>query len=347
MLTSEGNPRENDADKWLDDLEIHTHKLLYTELKPQYKKRQRVRVAILDSGLELERFPLKSRWERFKQFKGKEEWSDRSPRKHGTACASLLLQVAPESDLYIADVCAESHGNPDVKLVREALAWALSNEVAADIISMSLSFDEFDQEINDLISTANARGVLVFAAMSNEGDFDIAHGGFPAWVTTVFDIKSTTGIGTQSEGNPQLTGTKDNFMFLGEGVAVEAFAQPPLPLERVTGNSFATPIAAGAAALILDTVRLNAGLDEHHPRIAPALRTYDGMATVFRVMSGHLTPGRLYYNVRPFFTKWSEPPAPLALGEQLPKITNQWYALRCIAMCLSKEKKYYANIWGK
>lgn len=325
------------ADEWFLRLYRRTHSLLrYDDVQ---KRRQRVRVAVLDSGLHRpanerdprQRADIRRYRNRLKEYKGmsaSEDWIDLKRNMHGTNCASLVLQVAPHADLYIANVVA-ADGYPTAELVIDALKWALAKEREIDIITMSLGLDSFNHKISDLIDLARQKKVLVFASSPNKGD--LANGVFPAMLPTVFDIKATTGLGKSAGSNPPLTDEKANFMFLGEEVAIPGLRNSA----RLSGNSYATPIAAGTAALVLDLSTIaqlwgmanrsrqtndsngttaenvtRAGdpnesgeinmFPEAGLRVDTLLRKYEGMSMVFKQMSGGYEPGKYHYNVHPW-----------------------------------------------
>ena len=319
-------------------------------------------MAILDSGLHRpanerdpsQRADIRRNRNRLKEYKGlsaTDNWTDHgrsnngTKNMHGTNCASLLLQVAPEADLYVANV-VDTDGHPTADLVSAALKWALEDGRNIDIITMSLGLNSFNHRISDLIDSARMKKVLVFASSSNDGDY--AQGTFPAMLPTVFDIKSTTGVGIQATSNPRLTDEKANFMFLGQDISIAGLRGS----DRLSGNSYATPIAAGTAALVLDLSVIvaksiaakveqthdvggaanisgtseGAGTNSAHdvePRVDKLLRKYEGMSAVFKAMSGKHEPGRFHYNVHPWnvLRKYYRPPQPGRPAEA----TEEWY----------------------
>jgi hypothetical protein len=321
----------NDADKWFYQLRYHTHRLLYDE-EPKNDGRQPVRVAILDSGLadkhDHAKVPISREGCRkikngkvtYKDFAGgSPSRTDSSGTFHGTWCASFLMQVAPHAELYIANVVQPDRAGQKAEHVAAAIAWSIEQQV--NIISMSFGWESEQPEVDEQINLARQKGIHIFAAASNDGDFTPDHGVYPASHHEVHSIYSCRGSGRSSDFNPRFTRDGLNFMFPGEDLTIlEADNTPVKGIGRQKGTSFATPIAAGTAAMVLDLVRHELKNSEDIER---RLRKYKGMSNIFRAMSGDLRDGG-YYHVRP----WT------LLGERRPiasahmvNETHKWFTL--------------------
>ena len=295
----------NDADVWMIRMRKYAHTLL--KYRESGFNRKRVRVAIVDSGVQRgsdrssnrsDIWRRRSRFKDFKDFTGEgADWTDSSKESHGTNCASLVLQVAPESDIYVANVVRRGRDGIEPKHVAEALKWAI-NDKKVDIISLSLGWDEWKHSIAEQINEARQKHILIFAAASNNGRFKPDYGSYPAWEPTVFCINASTGSGVKWDRNPLHSDDKVNLMFLGKDIAVLGSNNKPESAgdERLTGTSFATPIAAATAALVLDLVRWQAS---NYPKVERCLKTYEGMSAVFQAMSGKSTKDG-YYHVMPW-----------------------------------------------
>ncbi|MFC1963140.1 SBBP repeat-containing protein [Chloroflexota bacterium] len=85
---------------------------------------------------------------------------------HGTGCAEIIYDVAPDAQLYLVNIDTE------VELA-SAVTWLISQGV--DVISCSLGFliggpGDGTGSINDIVSTAKANGILWVNSAGNYGD---------------------------------------------------------------------------------------------------------------------------------------------------------------------------------
>lgn len=122
------------SDQWLDEFETKVHSLVRAKAD---NKHERVRIAIIDSGLDGTHGDFQSKWTRIKGYKS---WIDptdptsenNSPSGlrpdilrqnckdsvgHGTHLAALILRLHRWADLYVARV-TNSH-SPDALLVAQ------------------------------------------------------------------------------------------------------------------------------------------------------------------------------------------------------------------------------------
>lgn len=95
------------ADKWFTRLREDIHPLL-AEIPDNGR---RVKVAILDTGIDLDHADIMARDERIQDVrswvngkKGAKDYSAGDPCGHGTFATGLLLDVAPHVDVYVARI---------------------------------------------------------------------------------------------------------------------------------------------------------------------------------------------------------------------------------------------------
>jgi len=212
-----------------------------------------------------------------KSFDGSGIWGE-DVDGHGTHAAMLALQVCRNAELMILRVVQKRTDVIKATVAADAIRHAVKK--GADIISISLGWKYASDEVNSALLEAQAKQVLIFAATSNEGVRDptgIAH---PARALTVISVDSASGEGQPSTFNPPTNDAINNkgsrLTAPGENV-LSAFppSLEPSGLKRKTGTSFATPIAAGVAGLILEFARQPPL--SWHPRVARKLKETEVM----------------------------------------------------------------------
>ncbi|KAM7185093.1 hypothetical protein V8F33_012602 [Rhypophila sp. PSN 637] len=286
---------------------------------------RRIRIAVIDTGIDFTHAGIRKAKD---QGRIKEEWcqswvgadaKDEDNELHGTNCAYLLHKAAPEADIYVAKVFNQNTFKfYEAENIAKAIKHA-ANTWNVDIISISFGlrkpaarddadeaekqlardkYEELAKEIETAIRDASPR--LIFAAASNSGKNDPR--AFPAsdapWVICVH---ASEGNGKDGGINPEIQ-SGFNFMTLGMGLDLmkrENFVKNGGERSRFksvvkSGTSFATPIAAGIAATVLD---LASHVDAIKPRVKKKLKSFEGMEKMLRLMStpkGDLRD-RLYY----------------------------------------------------
>ncbi|KAF2973268.1 hypothetical protein GQX73_g289 [Xylaria multiplex] len=182
-----------------------------------------VKIAILDTGLDLTHPDVEART---KNIKGKYNWLQEKFRQsvhdrngHGTFTANLILDYAPDAELYVAKIAENKPSSP--KTVAEAINYAVS-EWKVDIISMSFGFPTRDIEgyvdLERALANAYANKVLLFAAASNNGG-QLGRS-FPARDHTVIAVHATDANGNRSSFRP--TAIDDDISIGTIGEAVES-----------------------------------------------------------------------------------------------------------------------------
>jgi subtilisin family serine protease len=300
------------ANEWFQKLEEYTETLISNYATSEYEK---VRIAVLDTGVEKS---LRRKTSEFIRQRGKQIKDGRSfvvndkgeqipwnndVNGHGTHVTGLLLRVAPRAEIYVARILRGWEQTIDPKAVEEALKCCI-DEWKVDIITMSFGFEKYHAGIEAQLNRALGEHILIFAAASNDGASKSINVAWPAREKTVFAIFSATGEGKSSSFNPpSVRGL--NFATLGE----EVESDWPLPLMsdedkeqgrstvRKSGTSFATPIAAAIAALVLEFAR-QPPLSEETPEVARQLKKLDRMEEVFERMSERTMGG--YHYVYPW-----------------------------------------------
>ncbi|RSL81916.1 hypothetical protein CEP51_005512 [Fusarium floridanum] len=274
--------KQEAAEQWLEHLD-GVHRLFYEcekkcdRLREGVKKATRVKVAVLDTGLQLpgafqenyedaERIDLQQSATFIPATGGEatHEWKIDCDG-HGSRVSQIILQIAPTADLHIAKVFKTRNDLADPNMatqVHKRIAEAINlatNEWKVDMIIMCFGFEEPIPLIRKTIDKASKaeKPPLFFAATSNDG----AHKGmaWPAREMSVIGISSTTSDGSVSTFNPSENKAYSILYAFGEGVPVKV-ADPGNPddhiTEYVSGTSYATPVAAALAANLLGCTRM-------------------------------------------------------------------------------------------
>lgn len=322
-LDAAENSREaHSADVFFKNLEdFHTSYSRFVEprnvLSPDGEERpRRIRVAILDTGVDFRHPGIRAakadgriREEWCYSWVGQEgDVGDEDDEMHGSNCADLLHQTAPEADIYIGKVFQR---NKLRTYQAENIAKAIRHAVKiwkVDIVSMSFGLqrpapsEDHQQRdraalehYNSLIEGIEAAikgappSITMFAAGSNGGKN--ASRAFPATLGPwVIAVHASDGMGGAGGINPPLEADDNNFMTLGMGVKLmrrewdggSGRLQPRYKAVRKCGTSFATPIAAGLAATAMD---LSLRVGAVTKRTREQLRQPVEMAKMLRLMS--------------------------------------------------------------
>lgn len=294
------------ADRWFKKLDKFTDTLIRNYANSEYEK---VRIAVLDTGVEksARRHTPDFIRQCGQQIKGGRSFLgennedvpwNKDMNGHGTHVTGLLLRVAPRAEIYVARILKGWESTIDPKNVEEALKWAI-DEWKVDIITMSFGFDKYHAGVEAQLNRASAEHILVFAAASNDGVSKSVNVAWPAREKTVFCVFSATGEGKNSSFNPPpIRGL--NFATLGEEVESDwpihllsdQEKEEGISTARKSGTSFATPITAAIAALVLEFARQPPLSDT--PEVARQLKKLDRMEEVLERMSEQ-NVGRYHY----------------------------------------------------
>ncbi|CAN9167536.1 unnamed protein product [Alternaria alternata] len=277
---------------------------------------ERVKVAVLDTGLDENHTVFKESlklhgskvWCRRDWTKlpsaTEDEQQDASINKptddkvgHGTAVCDILVRVS-KVQLYVGKISDTALFSKDAPAtVARAIEYA-ARTWQVHIIVMSLGFEKSDEEIRKAVKIATATDIIIFAAASNSGshvpDKRVA---FPARLSGhVLSIRSATAQRKLADASPVPRAGEDNFAVLGEAITAADIRTEGIAY--FSGSSFATPVAAGIAALMLEfskhrhriPLKERGSSDEKYavpvkPEIQRILRSYEGIRRMFRYMS--------------------------------------------------------------
>lgn len=223
-----------------------------------------VRVAVLDTGLDLQHPDLAARTIVTSSFVQGEEVQD--GHGHGTHCVGTACGprevtdgpgygVAYKSQIYAGKVLSNEGTGADGGIL-SGISWAVANGCA--VVSMSLGAattpgQPFSRTFERIARRALEQGTLIIAAAGNESDRAagvIKPVGHPANCPSILAVGAIdvhTTVADFSCGTVDTVGAVD---VVGPGVDVHSSWPVPLRYRRISGTSMATPHVAGVAALI-------------------------------------------------------------------------------------------------
>lgn len=260
-------------EQWQHDDDVGLHSLAAWEIA----KGEGVRIAIIDNGMNINHNDLKTGIKGGGYFKAdttgagtatfvrfQQGMAHFPPSGHGTGCMAMAgarqnngnggCGIAPECEL-LAIACTEDQTGTQETLAR-AIAYALNPQQvdpgdstrAADVISCSLDASPYlhsvlELAINSAASGRNGLGVPIFWAVSNKTEL--------LSDDRLCSLPGVIAVGRSDESGDVYNcayGPKLEFLAPGVNVIGPATWVDDFPW---SGTSFATPLAAGVAALIL------------------------------------------------------------------------------------------------
>lgn len=178
---------------------------------------------------------------------GPGDWQDNEG--HGTACASLVLAVAPDAWLYIGRVMSKNSAS--WSNVAKGILWGKDR---AERISISIGGNSDSFTLRDAIAKSNAAGVPVFCAAGNSSSSTrqypaATEGAIAVGATDASDNRAGfSNFGTAADPWVEIAapGTGLLCAWIDGGYA------------SFSGTSGSCPIVAGAHALVRDMAKLKA-----------------------------------------------------------------------------------------
>ncbi|KAB8162854.1 S8 family serine peptidase [Streptomyces sp. 3MP-14] len=162
------------------------------------------------------------------------------PCGHGTACAGIVREVAPDCEVHSVRVLGENFSGSGAFLLA-GLRWAVEQRFDVINLSLSTTHSRFVGALRELADTAYFDGTVLVASAHN-----LPVESFPWRFGTVFSV----GSHQEADPEPHLYNPSPPVEFFAKGQDVRV-AWTGRCVTRTTGNSFAAPRIAGRCAQIL------------------------------------------------------------------------------------------------
>ena len=211
-------------------------------------KGQGVRVAILDTGIDLDHPDLR--------VAGNvtfvpETTSGDDDHGHGTMVAGIVaaldneigvVGVAPDAELYAVKVLNQN-GSGVCSVILSGIEWAIDNDM--QVINMSFgSLGGLPVSIIEALQKAHQAGIVLVAGAGNAGDLDIIYG--PARYEAVIAVGATD----QQDARASFSCTGSTLELMAPGVGIPSTARGG-GYSSGSGTSLSTPHVTGMAALLI------------------------------------------------------------------------------------------------
>ncbi|MGB0176122.1 MAG: S8 family peptidase [Owenweeksia sp.] len=218
-------------------------------------KGQGIKIAVLDSGVQLDHPDLNISSENTSDFSKSQQKGVNDREGHGTHLSGIVngihnenevFGVAPEANLFVAKVTSNEWGD-DPELLADAIDWAVSKNV--DIISISKGFENHNDRLLQSIKAALQKPVLVVCAAGNfKSDRDRIL--FPAGFENVLSI----GASTREKSVQVNSSVSSRIDLLAPGEEIYSTFKDS-SYKRMSGTSQATPFVASTLALLVEACR--------------------------------------------------------------------------------------------
>jgi subtilisin family serine protease len=250
----------------LADTQLATWGLQATRILSSRYAGRGIRVAILDTGVDLEHPDFAGRTIVSQSFVTGLPVDDGNG--HGTFCAGVACGpqqpgqpprygIAFGADLYIAKVLDDNAGGTDGNILA-GIDWAVRNNCA--VISMSLGSpvavgDSYPHVYEQVAARALAAGSLLIAPAGNasqrpETIAPVEHPANCPSILAIGALDPSFAVAPFSNGGLNRNGGEVNLA--APGIAIFSAAPRPTLYQTASGTSMAAPYAAGIAALLAE-----------------------------------------------------------------------------------------------
>lgn len=218
-------------------------------------KGQGIKIALLDTGCDINHPDLAGRIVEFKNFTPDDAGIGHIVTDnvgHGTHVAGTVaansntegvVGVAPNASLYIMKVL--TNGGGTVTAIKNALIHCINKNV--DIINMSLGTTTNDPELEALIKSAVRQNIMVVVSAGNTGDGSASTDevSYPA----AYNNSIAVGAVDSTRAPSSFTNSNNQIDIVAPGVSIVS-TYPNNQYATLSGTSMAAPHVTGALALL-------------------------------------------------------------------------------------------------
>ncbi|WP_137792033.1 S8 family serine peptidase [Bacillus sp. E(2018)] len=226
--------------------------LLNIDKAQQMAGKNKVRVAVIDTGIDSKHPELKNKL--LPSYNAVNPMNQGAPDSHGTHVAGIIASekgngiggygVNPNVEILPIDVFDRAGGASDY-VIADAIMYAIENK--AKVINMSLGSIFPSPLIKDAVAKAIAADITVVAAAGNEG---MNLNSYPAAFEGVISVGSTNKDNLLSSYSTY--GPSVDVVAPGEDVYAPLYHfEKKSSFMKLSGTSMASPVVAGVASLLL------------------------------------------------------------------------------------------------
>jgi len=159
---------------------------------------------------------------------------------HGTACAGIIKDLAPEVELYSVKVVHIGQTGSGGAFLT-GLKWAIDNDMQVVNLSLGTTDKQCFAPLHELVDQAYSKGIILVAAANNVP--------VPSYPSIYSSLVSVGNLPIRDKFHFTYTpGQRIEFGARGTGVRAPWLGNT---YKHVTGTSFATPHISGFVSLIL------------------------------------------------------------------------------------------------
>ena len=213
-----------------------------------------IKVGVIDTGIDINHEDLRGNIKGYANFTSSDRKNIIDENGHGTHVAGIIaakrnnigvVGVAPKADLYIAKAF-DKDGRADFDAIRDSIIWMMEQNV--DVINMSFSSNNSNTQYQQVISEASRQGITLVCAAGNRGKGETQNTNTVGYPARFDQTIAVIAVDVQKR--------RADFSSVGPEAEIAAAGKeiyscyPDNKYATLSGTSMATPVIAGAVALL-------------------------------------------------------------------------------------------------